>query len=256
MNVLIIEDEFRAANQLQNMLAKCNFDYKLVEIIDTVEDAVQWFQTRQMPDLVFMDIQLADGLSFEIFQKVEVEVPIIFTTAFDQYAIQAFKVNSVDYLLKPIQQEDIEKALKKFTKSNRSQQVETSVLKQLLHSIQLQTESKHTKKRSGLLVKEGAGFVQINIEDVLYVYSEDSITFGITETKRYIIDETIDQLFSSLDQDEFYRINRGQIVAKKAIQKIDPYFNHRVKLSLSNQRDLEFIVSRQKTSDFKAWLNQ
>ncbi|WP_046755893.1 LytR/AlgR family response regulator transcription factor [Kordia jejudonensis] len=255
IHVLIIEDEFRAANQLQNMLKKCAFDYNLLDIIDTVEDAVTWFQTNEMPNLVFMDIQLADGLSFEIFQNVEVEAPIIFTTAFDQYAIQAFKVNSVDYLLKPIQQEDVQKALDKFSKSTQPEHIHTDVLKQLLSSIQTQTEQKNTKKRSGLLVKEGTGFVQIKIEDLLYVYSEDSITFGVTESKRYIIDETIDQLFNSLDQEQFYKINRGQIVAKKAIQKINPYFNHRVKLSILKERDQEFIVSRQKTSDFKAWMN-
>jgi len=229
MNVLIIEDEFRAANQLKNMLQQCGFQYHLLDTIDTVEDAVIWFQTNKMPDLVFMDIQLADGLSFEIFQKVEVEAPIIFTTAFDQYAIQAFKVNSVDYLLKPVQEADLQKALEKFNKSNSSQHI---------------------------VVKEGAGFVQIKITDLLYAYSEDSVTFGVTEAKRYVIDETIDQLFSTLHHDEFYRINRGQIVAKRAIQKINPYFNHRVKLAVVKERDQEFIVSRQKTSDFKAWMNQ
>lgn len=255
MNVLIIEDEFRAANQLQNMLRKCGFKYNLLEIIDTVEDAVQWFQTNEMPNLVFMDIQLADGLSFEIFQKVEVEAPIIFTTAFDQYAIQAFKVNSVDYLLKPIKEEDLQKALEKFNKSSQSQHIENSVLKQLLTSIQSQTEIKNAKNRNGLLVKEGTGFVQIKITDLLYVYSEDSVTFGVTDSKRYVIDETIDLLFSTFNEDEFYRINRGQIVAKRAILKINPYFNHRVKLAVSKERDQEFIVSRQKTSDFKSWMN-
>jgi len=258
MNVLIIEDEPRAANQLQNMLATCNFEYELLDIIDTVEDAVTWFETNKMPNLVFMDIQLADGLSFEIFQNVEVEAPIIFTTAFDQYAIQAFKVNSVDYLLKPIQEEDLQKALQKFSKSSKPEHIETSVLKQLLTSIQTQTqtEQKNTKTRSGLLVKEGTGFVQIKIADVLYVYSEDSVTFGVSGGKRYVIDEIIDQLFNSFDHDQFYKINRGQIVSKTAIQKINPYFNHRVKLSVSHERDQEFIVSRQKTSDFKAWMNR
>ncbi|WP_420571476.1 LytR/AlgR family response regulator transcription factor [Kordia sp.] len=256
MNVLIIEDEFRAANQLQNMLKTCDFEYNLIDIIDTVEDAVVWFQQNEMPNLVFMDIQLADGLSFEIFQKVEVEAPIIFTTAFDQYAIQAFKVNSVDYLLKPIQEEDLQKALQKFSKSNQSQHIENSVLKQLLTSIQTQTEQKNAKTRNGLLVKEGTGFVQIKVADVHYVYSEDSITFAVTKNKRYIVDETIDQLFNSLDSDQFYKINRGQVVAKNAVEKINPYFNHRVKLTVLQERDQEFIVSRQKTSDFKAWMNQ
>lgn len=250
MNILIIEDEPRAANQLQNMLNACNFEYQLLDIIDTVEDAVKWFQKHDTPDLIFMDIQLADGLSFEIFQKIDVEAPIIFTTAFDQYAIQAFKVNSVDYLLKPIQTDDLSTALDKFMKSNTPNIIDPSILKKLMAGMQ------PVNKREGILVKDGHGYVQIKVLDLLYVYSEDSITFGITETKRYIIDETLDQLFNSLDPDQFYKINRGQIVAKNAILKIEPYFNHRVKLAISHSRDQEFIVSRPKTTDFKGWMNQ
>ncbi len=250
MKILIIEDEPRAARQLQNLLKKSAFNFELLEVIDAVEDAVIWFKENSAPDLVFMDIQLADGLSFEIFQKIEIEAPIIFTTAFDQYAIQAFKVNSIDYLLKPIQQVDLENALQKFQKKNTATTaIAPTVLKELLNSIQT------PQKRSGILVKEGSGFVQIRTTELLYVYSQDSITFGITNNKRYIIDETIDQLFNSLDETKFYKINRGQIVSKFSIQKIEPYFNHRVKLALLNPRDQEFIVSRQKTSDFKAWLN-
>ena len=251
MEILIIEDEPRAANQLQNLLKKSTFYFQLLDVIDTVEDAVLWFQKNTAPDLVFMDIQLADGLSFEIFQKIEVAAPIIFTTAFDQYAIQAFKVNSVDYLLKPVQQKDLDAALRKFFTSNiPTTRVEPTILKELLNSIQT------PQKRSGILVKEGSGFVQIRTSELLYIYSQDSITFGVTHNKRYIIDETMDQLFDSLDTTKFYRINRGQIISKMSIQKIEPYFNHRVKLSVSNPRGQEFIVSRQKTGDFKEWMNK
>ncbi len=251
MQILIIEDEPRAASQLQNLLNKSTLDFQLLDIIDTVEEAVIWFKKNTTPELVFMDIQLADGLSFEIFQKVEVTAPIIFTTAFDQYAIQAFKVNSIDYLLKPIQQEDLDIALHKFAKSKSlSNPIEPNILKELLSSIQA------PQKRSGILVKEGSGFVQIRVSELLYMYSQDSITFGVTHNKRYIIDETMDQLFESLDNTKFYRINRGQVISKISIQKIEPYFNHRVKLSVSNPRDQEFIVSRQKTSDFKDWMNK
>lgn len=249
MQIVIIEDETRAASQLERMLKACDFDYTLLNLIDTVEDAVLWFQKNETPDLVFMDIQLADGLSFEIFQKTTVDAPIIFTTAFDQYAIQAFKVNSVDYLLKPIQKEDLNTALDKFLKSNKPAAIDPSILQQLLVSMQVPT------KREGLLVKEGGGFVQIEVTDLLYCYSEDSITFGVTSNKRFIIDETMDELMASLDQNTFFRINRGQLVAKTSIQKMDLYFNHRVKLSVSNPRDQEFIVSRPKTTDFKKWMN-
>ena len=250
MQILIIEDEARAASQLQQLLSNCTFDYELLDIIDTVEDAVLWFKEHPNPDLVFMDIQLADGLSFEIFQKVEVTAPIIFTTAFDQYAIQAFKVNSIDYLLKPIRQDDLKASLNKFEQSNKQPTVSATVLKQLLSSIQ------RPQQRQGILVKEGSGFVQIRISELLYVYSEESITFGVSTSKRFIIEETVEQLYQSLDTQQFYRINRGQIVAKKAITKIDSYFNHRLKLSVSHSRDQEFIVSRPKTGDFKTWMNR
>ncbi|MFY0591008.1 LytR/AlgR family response regulator transcription factor [Roseivirga sp.] len=250
MKILIIEDEIRAVSQLQLVLKTCRFNYELLDIIDTVEDAVIWFEENESPDLVFMDIQLADGLSFEIFQNTTVDAPIIFTTAFDQYAIQAFKVNSVDYLLKPIQKDDLSKALDKFLKSNNSSKVNASVLKQLLSDLQIPSQ------REGMLVKSGKGFVQIKISDLLYYYSEDSITFGVTQSKRFIIEETLDELYSTLDQTKFFKINRGQIVAKSSVEKISPYFNHRVKLTIDNPRDQEFIVSRPKTSDFKNWMNK
>ncbi|RNC85888.1 MAG: DNA-binding response regulator [Balneola sp.] len=249
MKILIIEDEIRAVSQLQLMLKACDFEFELLHIIDTVEEAVQWFQQNEAPELVFMDIQLADGLSFEIFQKTMVEAPIIFTTAFDQYAIQAFKVNSVDYLLKPIQKDDLKAAIDKFLESNKHSGIDASILKQLLGDLQSPSE------RTGLLVKSGNGFVQLKISELLYCYSEDSITFGVTSDKRYIIEETLDELFGTLDQVKFFKINRGQVVAKSSIQKIEPYFNHRVKLTVTNPRDQEFVVSRPKTSDFKHWMN-
>jgi len=249
MKILIIEDEIRAVSQLQSMLKACDFSYELLEIIDTVEDAVQWFEHNDPPELAFMDIQLADGLSFEIFQKASVKAPIIFTTAFDQYAIQAFKVNSVDYLLKPIQQEDLQRALDKFLQSTNSAELDAGTLKRLLSDLQ------GPSKREGILVKSGNGFVQLKIAELHYCYSEDSITFGVTKDKRFIIEETIDDLFATLDPTQFFKINRGQIVAKSSILKIEPYFNHRVILSIANPRDQQFIVSRPKTTDFKSWMN-
>lgn len=250
MQILIIEDEIRAVNQLQSMLKACDFKFDLLQIIDTVEDAALWFKNNEAPDLVFMDIQLADGLSFEIFQKSMVKAPIIFTTAFDQYAIQAFKVNSVDYLLKPIQKDDLKHALDKFLQSNKSSALDQTTLKQLLSDLKVPVE------REGILVKSGNGFVQLKIADLLYCYSEDSITFGVTLDKRFIIEETIDDLYATLDQTKFFKINRGQIIAKSSIIKIEPYFNHRLILFVTNPRDQEFIVSRPKTSDFKNWMNQ
>ncbi len=249
MQILIIEDEVRAANQLTSLLSKSLDDYDLLEIIDTVEDAVEWFAENISPDLVFMDIQLADGLSFEIFQKVKVDAPIIFTTAFDQYAIQAFKVNSIDYLLKPIQHEDLNFALDKFKDSRKQMTVETSLIEDLMSSL------KPKSYREGILVKEGQAFFQLKTQEILYFYAENGLSFCVSEKGRNIIDETMDQIFSNLDPNQFFRINRGQIISKKAILKMESYFNHRMKLSLAHARGNEFIVSRAKTSEFKKWLN-
>ncbi len=249
MQILIIEDEPRAVRQLRNMLNACNFDYQVLDVIDSVEDAVTWFRANEAPQLIFMDIQLADGLSFEIFQKTEVTAPIIFTTAFDQYAIQAFKVNSIDYLLKPIQKESLNHALHKFESTNKPTPMPPEALTRLLDSLQTQ------EYRSGILVKDGNGFVQVQMADIVYFYSEDSITFAVTQDKRFIVDETLDQLSTTLDPKVFYQINRGQVIAKKAILKVNPYFNHRLKLTVSSPRNQEFIVSRPKTKAFKNWLN-
>ena len=249
MQILIIEDEIRAANQLQNLLKACHFKFNLLGILDSVEEAVHWFEKNATPDLIFMDIQLADGLSFEIFHHIKVDSPIIFTTAFDQYAIQAFKVNSVDYLLKPIQKDDLQKALEKFTKSNSIAILDQNLLTQLLLNFQ------SSNVRKGILVKDGSGFIQIQTSELEYVYSEESITFGVVAGKRFIIEETLDQLFQTLDNNQFFRINRGQIISKSAIEKLEPYLNHRVKLSVSNPRDQTFIVSRSKTAEFKDWMN-
>lgn len=248
MQVLILEDEPRAARQLQSMLKKVNFDYDLLELIDSVEEAIDWFKSNNPPDLIFQDIQLADGLSFEIFEKIKITAPIIFTTAFDQYAIQAFKVNSIDYLLKPIKEEDLIVALEKFKQNNQTQTIDPSFLTQFLSNMQ-------QKKRASILVKQGNAFVQLKISDLLYAYSDDGITLGVTDSKRYIIEESMDKLFQSLDPTAFFRINRGQLVNKKAILKLEPYFNHRVKLSVQNPKENEFIVSRLKTSEFKDWMN-
>ncbi|MFY0672779.1 MAG: response regulator transcription factor [Bacteroidia bacterium] len=249
MKVLIIEDEIRAVSQLQSALKSCQFDYELLEIIDTVEHSVNWLNENEAPDLIFMDIQLADGLSFEIFNHTTLSSPIIFTTAFDQYAIRAFKVNSIDYLLKPIQKDDLGTAIKKFTQMNKAHVIEPNRLQNLISSLAQPT------KRDGILVKSGSGQVRINISDLHFCYSKDSITFGVTSNKRYIIEETLDELYETLDHKEFFKINRGQIVAKSSIKKLEPYFNHRVILSIDHARDQEFIVSRPKTGDFKKWMN-
>lgn len=250
MQLLIIEDEPRAARQLQTLLQNSGYPHHIIEVLDSVETAITFLQNPPAIDLIFMDIQLADGLSFEIFQSLKLNTPIIFTTAFDEYALQAFKVNSVDYLLKPIQQFDLNAALAKF-KDNQALHIPSPALfKQLLAGMQQKTY------RKGILVKEGTGLLQKRVEDFLYFFSDASYTYGVTQKKQYIINESVDKLYDSLDPAYFFRINRGKIISKNVIYRIDPYFNHRVKVILSVPVSDEFIVSRARTPDFKDWLNQ
>ncbi|MEM6965460.1 MAG: LytTR family DNA-binding domain-containing protein [Bacteroidota bacterium] len=253
MNILIVEDEIRAAQQVKNMLEHNFSDAHILEIIESVEDGVEWLANNTSPDLILMDIQLADGLSFEIFQKVKVEAPVIFTTAYDQYSIKAFKVNSIDYLLKPIQEDDLKFAIKKYKNlfaQKSSPIVDRLTIEKLINNL---TEDKF---RQRFVVKEGNSMTFVQVEDIAFFYSEDGISFLMTlHGKRYIVDMTIDAIEKDLSVRDFHRINRGQIVNIKSIEKIHPYFNHRLKLEIRGNKNHEFIVSRNRTSEFKGWVN-
>lgn len=254
MNILIIEDEIRAAQQLEAMLANLATDTKVLGILESIEDSIEWFKNAQTPDLVLMDIQLADGLSFEIFQQVNIEAPVIFTTAFDQYSIKAFKVNSIDYLLKPIQEQDLQVALTKYRKlydKPSTPQIDPLTIEKLINNLAID------KSRKRFIVKEGASMTFVQIGDIAYFYSEDGISFLVTRhNKRYIVDMTLDAIEKDISTQNFARVNRSQIVHIQAIEKIHPYFNHRLKLDVKGNTKLEFIVSRKRASDFKAWVNQ
>ena len=252
MKILLIEDERPAALQLQKLLAKAAPEAQVLSTIDSVEDSVAWLQENSAPDLIFMDIQLADGLSFDIFRQMEVSAPVIFTTAFDQYAVQAFKVNSIDYLLKPVQPEELQAALQKFRERQpQSPPLSPELLQQLLRSVQ------QPQYKERFLVKSGQSLLYIPVEEAAYFYAEDGLNFLLTENKkRYPIDYTLDQLESELDPGRFHRISRKFIVGLPAIHKIHPYFNHRLKLDLRPPFEGEVIVSRDRVSEFKAWLDR
>lgn len=254
MKIVIIEDEIRASQQLETMVLQQLPDAQISKILEGVEDSVQWLQRNQAPDLIFMDIQLADGLSFEIFQKVQIASPVIFTTAYDQYSIRAFKVNSIDYLLKPIQQEDLIQALSKYKKLHVDQyknQINSSLIEQLLKN----TTQNNSRKR--FLVKEGNSMILVPIEEVLYFYSSDGLSFLVTkENRRFIVDSTLDALESEIDETTFFRINRSQIVHINSIEKIHSFLNHRLKLDVLKSSAIDFVVSRNKVNSFKDWVNQ
>ncbi len=251
MKILIVEDEINAFLYLENITKKVRPEAEIVAHLESVEDTVNWLLKNETPDLIFLDIELSDGLSFEIFEHVKVESPIIFTTAYDQYAIEAFKLNSIGYLLKPIHADDLAKALEKFERYRpKDSGAFTEQLKDIFGKINKQ-------KKQRCLVKKGNHFEFINISDIAYVNSDDGITFLYTFTgQRHIYANTVEGLMQNLDTQLFFHINRGQIVNINAIKKIHPYFNQRMKLELSvNENGVEFLVSRSKLPDFREWVD-
>lgn len=254
MKILIIEDEIRAAQQLQSMLKENDPSVEILGTLDSVEDSIAWLKSNHLPDLLFMDIQLADGLSFEIFNSISIEAPIIFTTAYDQYSIKAFKVNSVDYLLKPLVEEDLRNALNKYRKlyeTKTAQPIDALVLEKLVNNLSQE------KGRKRFIVKEGNSMTFVQVEDVQYFYSEDGISFLMTkQNKRYIVDMTLEAIEKDLLAGAFFRINRHQIVSIDSINKMQPYFNNRLMLDIEGGKKMEFLVARKRVSDFRAWVNQ
>ena len=253
MKILLIEDEMRAAQQLRVLLENNFPEAEILSVLESVEDSVDWLRNNTPPSLILMDIQLADGLSFEIFQQVKIEVPVIFTTAFDQYSIKAFKVNSVDYLLKPIQENELKAAIEKFKKlhlQNSSSNLDAGILEKLISNLSVDTSRKR------FMVKDGGSMVFVSIADVAYFYSEDGLSFLVKKNKkRHVVDMTLDAIEKDLSKQDFFRINRGQIVQIDAVEKIHPYFNHRLKLDILGNQKLEFVVSRNRASDFKRVCN-
>ena len=251
MKALIIEDEYHAARRLKKMISTIRPDMVILDVLDSVRDCELWFKENPNPDLVFMDIQLADGVSFSIFQKVNITAPVIFTTAFHEYSLKAFKVNSVDYLLKPIDELDLENAINKYEKLNLSRGQSTD------ESISSVMKSFVDKKpfRERFLVKIRDKFIFILADEVAYFYSEESVSFLVTrQGKSFIFDNTLSQLESELDPTKFFRINRKQLVHFSAITSISSYFNNRLKLDLQPKCKEEALVSREKVKEFKLWL--
>jgi two-component system, LytTR family, response regulator LytT len=260
MKVLIIEDEQPAAQQLKKMLQKADASpISVIEILDSVEASVAWLKTFPAPDAIFMDIQIADGLSFDIFNQVDVLSPVVFTTAFDQYAIKAFKVNAVDYLLKPIDTDELGEVLDKLRKKMAAPTPfdNGAFLKNLLHDF----PKKDYKQR--FLIKNGQNLTSIDVSDIAYFFSEEGVNqFFVFSNRKYMIEHTLDELETLLNPKDFFRINRKLIVHIKAIQKISPYFNSRLKLSLTPSRETgtqaqnsdEILVARERVNDFKEWL--
>ena len=254
MNILIIEDEKLAANRLSGLIKSQDGTAKIVGTLDSIKASVAWFSSNPQPDLTFMDIQLADGLSFEIFDQVVVSCPVIFTTAFDEYALRAFKVNSIDYLLKPIDTDELGRAMEKFRHLHRDESKPETLAAPIMDRV-LQMLTKTYKSR--FLVRAGEHIKTISTEQVTFFYSMGKATFLNTiENKEYDIDYTLEELEGLLNPELFFRINRKYIVSMGAIRDIINYTNSRLKLKLVNSTDNEIIVSREKVTDFKNWLDR
>lgn len=248
MNCLILEDEKVAAEKLTGLIKKYDPSIDIIEIIQSVEDAVQWLNTHQVPDLIFMDIQLADGLSFEIFEQTIVKTPVIFTTAYDEYALKAFKVNSIDYLLKPVSQEELKNAIDKYKENNSPKEIPAQVFDSIMHSL--------TKKyKNKFVIKVGEHIKVFNAKDVQCFYSMEKYTFLQNNAGRdYAIGYSLDQLEDLLDSARFFRINRSFIVSSSSISDIISFSNSRLKLKLHSNKSDDLIVSREKVQEFKKWL--
>lgn len=246
IQALIIEDEKPSARRLQRMLEKENL--QVLGQLHSVEDALKWFQENPHPELIFLDIQLSDGLSFEIFDKLEIESAIIFTTAYDEYALKAFKLNSVDYLMKPIDDEELQAAIEKYKRNRGPQALDLYHLKALLNLSPVEYKRRFT-------VQVGQHLKLISSEEISCFYSENKGTYLHSIGNRsYLLETSLDKLEPELDPAEFFRVNRQFIVKLTNIADIVTYSNQRLEVKLKDYKDQQIIVSRERVKTFKEWL--
>ncbi|AZB09299.1 DNA-binding response regulator [Chryseobacterium sp. G0162] len=248
--ILIVEDERPNADRLKRLLLKLRPHIEILSVEDSITSTVNWLENNVVPDVIMMDIRLADGLSFEIFNKHEVKSAVIFTTAYDEYAVQAFKYNSIDYLLKPIEEEELDAALKRYETFMEAVPVVGSAIEGLLNYIQ----PKDYRKR--FLIVHRDGYKTVLAEDILYFYTELGISkamlnTGVVEN----IPQTLEELEKQLDPKFFFRANRQFIIHIDSVKQIFNHFNGKLKLELRKQPEMEVIVSREKASIFKSWMD-
>lgn len=255
MKVIIVEDEQLAANRLEKLLLNSSRKIEVLAKLDTVKRVVEWLELYKSPDLIFMDIQLADGLCFEIFDLVEVNCPVIFTTSYDQYAIRAFKVNSIDYILKPLDPGELYNAINKFEFLANNYSEKSSPEAQALQEAIKMLKQESYKER--FIVKIGEHIKSIAIEDINHFSSEEKTTFANTsQNRKYVLDYTLDQLTEIIDPSRFFRISRKYIVAIDGFEDIISYSNNRLKIHLKNDNTMDAIVSRERVQGFKRWLDR
>ncbi len=251
--ILIIEDEKPAADWLMQLILKFDPRISVLAVIDSVRGAEEWLKQHPVPDLVFMDIQLADGLSFEIFEKSELTCPVIFTTAYEEYAVKAFKVNSVDYLLKPIAYNELEAAFLKFGNQFQHTLAVQPVTVELLNKVK---EILLKQYKTRFVIKVGEHLKSIPVEDILFFYSLEKATYLSTaDFKNYLVDYSLDHITEMVERTRFFRVNRKYLLSNKSIADIVVYSNSRLKVKLKKTDEESIIVSRDKVAPFKEWLD-
>ncbi len=252
-NVLIIEDEPQAAQRLQTLIEGLIPDVQILAKIDSIKKAVKWITENPEPDLIFMDIQLADGLSFQIFDQVEVKSPVIFTTAFDEFALKAFKVNSIDYILKPVDKDQVAASLRKLQSLSGNRGNSADLLENINQAVKMLSK----KHKTRFVIKVGEHLKFIEVADILFCYSLEKVTFAkLRDGRKHILDFTLDQLGEMLDPHQFFRINRKYVVAVNSIQDMVSYTNSRLKVVLKTCEDNDVIVARERVQEFKDWLDR
>lgn len=250
MKTLIIEDEKAAVRNVKAVLGQVAPDIEIIDVLDCVEDAIDWFRMHPMPELVFMDIHLADGSAFEIFEHTDISCPIIFTTAYDEYALRAFKVNSIAYLLKPIGEDDMRAALFKLKQLSAAPPVEPD-LRTLMHNL----KREENYKTHILVPVKGDKLLPLAVNTVFYFYIADGIVKAVTmQGGEYVINRTLDELADCLEPKRFFRANRQYLVAREAVKDISLWFNKRVVVNLHVATPEKIVVSKNRVGEFKEWL--
>ena len=252
MKVLIVEDEIPAANRLGKLLQQLDDEIAITHKADSIESAVQYLLSSPSIDLIFMDIQLADGLSFDIFEQVQVKTPVIFTTAFDQYTLKAFKVNSIDYLLKPIDEKELEKALNKFYDLHQKTTPDFSD-----KMMKLMQEMNLVKYKERLLIKRGQQLSYLKTENTAYCFADGKLCYAVDfNGSKYLLENNLGQLEEQLQPSTFYRINRHLLVNIEAVKKVHTWLGGRLKLEIAPSTTAETVVSRERVNGFKEWLGR
>jgi len=248
--ILILEDEMPNSDRIQRLMLSIRPDIEIAGVLPSVKKTVEWLSKNEAPDLILMDIQLADGVSFDVFDLADVKCPVIFTTAYDEYAVKAFKYNSIDYLLKPVEKEELEAAILKFENSIQKSYQQSPLIEELLSYMQPK------EYRSRFFLPYRDGYRKINVEDIAFFNAHLNITYAnLMNGEKMVVPQTMETLEKELEPKNFFRANRQYILHVNAIEKVHNFFNGKLKLKVKNQEEEEVIVSRAKASLFKTWLD-